>query len=261
LNIYADLIERFAAKAIQAADRGSTVVLLIPSWPGYEWTQLLKRRGRVQDLIGPVQFEKYDGSRVIFNNGSRSTSLMVVTLGPQVEAGTFGPPIRRPNALEQPSESHSPSIAVRPHNRTPKLITLSGLTPQRVEWLWPPRIPIGEITLIDGDPSVNKSSLLLDLAARVSTGREMPDGAAGVDGGVLLLMAEDSLRKTVLQRLTAAGADLRRIAAPLPSVAISGDLALIEEAASRIGAALIVIDPLMAHLNHDANNDQKVRVR
>ena len=64
--------------------------------------------------------------------------------------------------------------------------------------------PCWGLTILDGDPSVNKSSLLLDLAARVSTGRKMPDGTGGKKGGVLLLLAEDSLKKTVLQRLQAA---------------------------------------------------------
>jgi hypothetical protein len=39
----------------------------------------------------------------------------------------------------------------------------------------------------------------------------MPDGTRGKKSGVLLLLAEDSLQKTVLHRLGAAGADLRQI--------------------------------------------------
>ncbi len=75
--------------------------------------------------------------------------------------------------------------------------TLDKIKPQPVAWLWKGHVPLGELTLFDGDPATNKSSATLDLAARVSTGRPMPDGSEGVLGGVLLLQAEDSLPKTV----------------------------------------------------------------
>jgi len=78
-------------------------------------------------------------------------------------------------------------------------------------------------------------------------------------GGVLLLLAEDSLKKTVLQRLDAAGADMRRISVPNRPVLIPRDLSLIEEIACQIQASLIVIDPIMAFLGVDSNGDQKVR--
>lgn len=92
----------------------------------------------------------------------------------------------------------------------PKL--LSDYRRQHIRWLWAGRIPLGELTIWDGDPSTNKSSLAMDLAARVSTGRKMPDGTGGKKGGVVMLQAEDSIRKTLLARAEAAGADLRRIA-------------------------------------------------
>jgi hypothetical protein len=133
------------------------------------------------------------------------------------------------------------------------------MTPEATDWLWHLRIPKGELTVIDGDPSVNKSSLLMDVAARVSRGREMPDGSKGMEGGVLLLLAEDSLRKTVIHRLDAASADMRRIAVPSRPVLIPRDLPLVEEIACRIKASLIIVDPVMAFLSVDANGDQKVR--
>lgn len=141
----------------------------------------------------------------------------------------------------------------------PSVSRLSELTPEPTEWLWHHRIPKGELTVVDGDPSVNKSSLLLDLVARVSTGREMPDGTPGTLGGVLLLLAEDSIRKTVLHRLRAAGADLSRIAVPGRSLLLPRDLRLLEEAAAAVQARLLVIDPVMAFLTCDTNGDQKVR--
>jgi|LSQX01.2.fsa_nt_gb hypothetical protein len=52
---------------------------------------------------------------------------------------------------------------------------LSEIHPEGVQWLWQDRLPLGEISVVDGDPATNKSSAILDLVARVSTRRPMPD--------------------------------------------------------------------------------------
>jgi len=135
---------------------------------------------------------------------------------------------------------------------------LSSVKPQPVEWLWPDRIPLGELTIFDGDPGTNKSSIALDLAARVSTGREMPDGTPGMHGGVVLLQAEDSLNKTVPLRAQAAGADLSRMAV-VEDVTVPDDLSTIRKAVAAVKAKLIIIDPLMCFVTANANKEQAVR--
>jgi hypothetical protein len=82
------------------------------------------------------------------------------------------------------------------------------------EWLWPHRIPRGTLTLLAGDPSVGKSRLAIDLAARISAGLPWPDDPApkpGPRANVVLLTAEDSPEREVRKRLIAAGADLERV--------------------------------------------------
>ena len=46
---------------------------------------------------------------------------------------------------------------------------------QPPDWLWPNRIPLGKLTLIAGYPSSGKTSIALDIAARVSRGAPAPD--------------------------------------------------------------------------------------
>lgn len=139
------------------------------------------------------------------------------------------------------------------------LRSLSDVDPREVEWLWKNRIPLGELTILDGDPSVNKSSFTLDLAARVSAGREMPDGSPGIKGCVLALLGEDSLEKTIVQRLTSAGADLDQIKTFEGSIMLPDGLKQVEAAIAQTQAKLLLIDPLMAFLACDANGDQNVR--
>lgn len=85
-------------------------------------------------------------------------------------------------------------VPVRSRNSRYRLA--SNLSPKLVEWLWRNRIARGELTLVDGDPAVNKSSFLIDVAARVSSGREMPDGGEIADpGGVPCFSARTASKK------------------------------------------------------------------
>ncbi len=146
---------------------------------------------------------------------------------------------------------------------------LSTVQAEPVEWLWPGRIPLGKITLIDGDPGTGKSAMTMDLAARVSVGRAMPDGAPCEDGGVVLLNAEDGCADTIRPRLEAAGgnADLVLDLATVPDgdnerlLSIPKDLDIIRRGIERVGAKLVIVDPLMAFLSGDVNShhDQDVR--
>ena len=143
--------------------------------------------------------------------------------------------------------------------KTPAYKLMSEIEPQPVEWLWKPRIALGEITVVDGDPGTNKSSFTMDMAARVSTGKSMPDTSETVQGGVLLLAAEDSIRKTLPLRLIAAGANMTKVAVFEEAISLPGDMATLREAVFKLGAKLVVCDPFSAFLGGNACSDQSVR--
>jgi len=147
---------------------------------------------------------------------------------------------------------------------------LSSVEPEEVSWLWPSWLALGKLALVDGDPGLGKSAMTLDLAARVSAGMAFPDGAECEPAGVVLLSAEDGLADTIRPRLDAAGADTSRILAlaTVPDenghdrlLSIPEDLPLIEKGIRRVGAGLLIVDPLMAFLSGDTNShrDQDVR--
>lgn len=148
---------------------------------------------------------------------------------------------------------------------------VADVKPERVEWLWQNRIPLGKVTVLDGDPGLGKSTLTLDLAARASRGSAMPVESAGREpAGVVLLTGEDGIADTIRPRLEAAGADLKRIVvltavrdaegrpqAPM----LPNHVTALREATRRVGARLVVVDPLMAFLSGrvDSHRDQDVR--
>jgi predicted ATP-dependent serine protease len=120
--------------------------------------------------------------------------------------------------------------------------TLSEVQPRPVQWLWEGRIPMGKVTLLDGEPGAGKSLLALDLAARVSRGAAMPLNRTkpGGPADVVLFNADDSLIDTVRPRLESAGADLTRIHC------IDGELHAADLPPRN--PALIILDPLTVYL-------------
>lgn len=154
--------------------------------------------------------------------------------------------------------------------RPPIGTIMSTVKAQRVRWLWYGRIPLGKITVLDGDPGLGKSQLALDIAARLSSGRPMPYSTGERrTGGVVVLTAEDDLADTVKPRLDAAGAATERIIA-IDNIVLAGeehyptlpdDLGYVAEAIERVNARLVIIDPLMAYMNErtDSHKDQSVR--
>lgn len=144
-----------------------------------------------------------------------------------------------------------------------KSSTFAKLKPRNVEWLWRHMIPIGKITILDGDPDLGKSTLLFDLAARVSGDGIMPDGSQGINGHVLILSAEDDAEDTIINRLIAANANLERChtitAIGTEPPRIPAHIEHIKKHLQQHHCRLLILDPLTAYLDADFVSDQKVR--
>jgi hypothetical protein len=142
--------------------------------------------------------------------------------------------------------------------------------PERVRWLWPGYIPFGKVTVVDGDPGLGKSTILIDIAARISRGCPLPNGKRHRPMGTVLLMGEDGAADTIVPRLINAEADLTKVAVrdtytstkeqEIPP-AFPSDLPRLKEDIIEAQAGLVVIDPVMSYLDPDinSNNDQQVR--
>jgi RecA-family ATPase len=138
--------------------------------------------------------------------------------------------------------------------------------PSLLQWLWPGRIAAGRLTVIDGDPGEGKSLLALDVAARLSSARELPDGYRHTEpAAVLLLTAEDDVQDTVIPRLRTAGADLERVytwtgdaSGPLVFPAACARL---QELIEQTKVRLVVIDPFFAFLGPDIGSLNDLMIR
>ena len=67
------------------------------------------------------------------------------------------------------------------------LMTLADVTPERVSWLWPGRLPAGKLVTLDGDPGLGKSTVGITFCAHVSTGRTWPDGTPCPPGDAVIV--------------------------------------------------------------------------
>ena len=158
------------------------------------------------------------------------------------------------------------------------LIRLSDVPVTRVRWLWPGRFALGKLSLIIGDPSTNKSTLLMDIMARVTSGRGWPDGRDVLNepGNCMLLTAEDGLGDTVHPRIIAAEGDASKVFVikhtnvvpekvgepDARSFDLSKDIHLLERAIGDVGGVrLLCIDPLSSYLGEwtDSHRDASVR--
>ena len=158
----------------------------------------------------------------------------------------------------------------------PVMVNLADVQPQPIRWLWRGRIATGKLTVLASDPGLGKSTLTVDMAARVSKGTTWPDspGQPIEPGGVVLLTAEDDLADTVRPRLDAAGADVLRVKAMQAvrtldddgqpgerMIDLSRDIRHIEQAITQTdNCRLVVIDPISAYLG-DTDSHKNAEVR
>jgi hypothetical protein len=68
----------------------------------------------------------------------------------------------------------------------------SEVRARAIDWLWLHHLARGQLAMLDGDPGLGKSFVSLDLCARISAGREFPDGAVTAGpANCLIVNAED----------------------------------------------------------------------
>lgn len=153
-----------------------------------------------------------------------------------------------------------------------KLINMETVEVEQVEWLLYPFIPYGKVTIIQGDPGEGKTTMVLQIIAKLTKGEKvLPDspgdesklsehGAEAVN--VIYQTAEDGLGDTIKPRLIEAGADCSRVL-----VIDDGEQPLtmmdnrLEEAIVQTKARLIVLDPIQGFLGSEVDMHRANEIR
>lgn len=178
-----------------------------------------------------------------------------------------GKELPRAPAVKSEPKAVLGGAGAKPGERPARLtVRLSAITPQRVDWLIPGRVPKRFITVFAGRTGVGKSFVSCDLIARLTTGGEIP-GAGGqrfAPGGALVL-SEDSHEYVLAPRLIALGADLSRVNAMTWEAMGKyhlGDTDMLEQACNEVegGVSLVMIDPPTNFLDDvDEHKNSEVR--
>lgn len=139
----------------------------------------------------------------------------------------------------------------------------SSIQTSEVEWLWYPYIPYGKITILQGDPGEGKSTFILNIAARLTKGQDMPDGVkSSAAYPVIYQCAEDNPSDTIKPRLVAAGADCSKVAFIVDSdMNLTLDDSRIETTIREVGARLLIFDPLQSFMVQDGDMHSASRMR
>ncbi len=139
----------------------------------------------------------------------------------------------------------------------------SNVTPKNVEWLWYPYIPLGKLTVIQGDPGDGKSTFMLNLVALLTNGMPMPDGYVSRCPQVAMYQcAEDGIADTIKPRLELAGADCNHVAYIVDDdIALTLDDGRIETAIKETGASVFIIDPIQAFIPSDTDMQSATKMR
>ena len=128
------------------------------------------------------------------------------------------------------------------------------------------------LSLVSGDPGLGKTAAVIDVSARVTTGRDFPDGSpCRRSGNVVFYSLEDSFAHTIVPRFIAAGgipSRLKLVGAMTRAdgsediLLLDRDLPRLREAIDVIGdVRLLVIDPISACLGPTVNENRNADVR
>ncbi len=132
-----------------------------------------------------------------------------------------------------------------------------------VKWLWYPYIPLGKITIMQGNSGIGKTMLALNIAAILSKGDKLPgDTIDRQPISIIYNTAEDGLGDTIKPRLLAAGADctlINTINERINTITMTDER--LENSVIETRAKLLILDPIQAYLgsNIDMNKANEIR--
>jgi hypothetical protein len=147
------------------------------------------------------------------------------------------------------------------------LVKASEIEPEDGDYFEQDLIPLKVVTLVVGIDGVGKSTILYAKAALATRGN-LPGKFEGAPVDVVIASSEDHPNTVIIPRLKAAGADLQRVhIVKVRRQGLDGEISLPDDLdavaleVARVGARLLLVDPLIAHLplHVDAYKAQHVR--
>jgi RecA-family ATPase len=184
----------------------------------------------------------------------------------QIESRQDGGPVRQKG---DPAEfSGDANQNEKAPLRPLKIVKMSDVKAEKVEWLWNPFIPLGTLTLIDGEEGIGKSLIALQgLGVAVAAGKKIDTTSGKLvftdtdASNVLVMSAEESLSFVVKPRLQAVDAPCERFVAVDEPFTLDNDgIIRLSMAIAEYEPKLVIIDPLFSYTGKvRLNDDNEIR--
>jgi len=153
-------------------------------------------------------------------------------------------------------------------NVTVGIVKGSSVIPVAVDWLWDGWLARGKLQIIAGAKGTLKTSIAIDLAARITAGGKWPDGTMAPLGDVLIWSGEDDFDDTILPRFLAAGGEAGQLHY-VKDTFVDGkrrpfdpahDMDKLMEAVKAIPSLqLVIIDSIVSAVAGDSHKNAEVR--
>jgi putative DNA primase/helicase len=175
--------------------------------------------------------------------------------------------VQQARAERTAGKRHPPPGGSRESARV-ELQSAASITPQAIEWVWPGWVARGRLHILAGQPAAGKTTLALEFAAIISSGGCWPDGSRAKPATVVIWSGKDDPGDTLVPRLIAAGADLKRVHFVRGAreddrpraFDPARDMNALEKEVQRIGnVALVIIDPVALIATKDSHKNAETR--
>lgn len=152
-----------------------------------------------------------------------------------------------------------------------RLINMENVAVEQIEWLLYPFIPYGKVTIIQGDPGEGKTTMVLQIIAKLTKGESVLPNKDGEEKqeeqarepvNVIYQTAEDGLGDTIKPRLLEARADCSKVLviddSELPLTMLDERL---EQAIRETKSRLVVLDPIQSFLGAEVDMHRANEIR
>jgi hypothetical protein len=165
------------------------------------------------------------------------------------------------------ADIQTPELDRQPTATSFKVTCLAACSPRSVPLIMGGRIPVGQLSVLMGDPGEGKGLIVTRLAAAASKGSPLPgDDDAVLHGPTLWLCSEDGVDSTLRLRAEAAGADLHNVhvigANSLgQALALPDHIRDLKQLVEEHGAKLLILDPITSFLGEKVNPHHNASLR
>jgi len=181
-------------------------------WPGaaaeqdqhiWETTGESKHRGWRQFL----------GDAQLFINRAHATTPEDAGITDGADVAAAQALLERIRAEEAQADFDALPGATPPLHACPSLLVRSfaDVTPKRIDWLLLGRVARQQITMVNGWPGEGKTSVVIDIAARMTRAEPLPDNSLPPRPLRILFLSTEDSESILHLRLRAAGADMDRV--------------------------------------------------